>query len=49
VYRGYFAVRERGGVEARRILRILVKPKADGVLCFPADHKTSYPNNNTNS
>jgi hypothetical protein len=25
----------------RRILRILIKPKADGVLCFLVAHKTS--------
>src|SRR5512138_3388141 len=49
VNRGYLTVRECGGVEARRILRILVKPKADGVLCFRAAHRTSFPNNNTNS
>jgi hypothetical protein len=24
-------------------LRILVKPKADGVLCFRAAHRTFYP------
>jgi hypothetical protein len=43
VNRDYLTVRERGGVEARRILRILVKPKADGVLCFRAAHRTFYP------
>ena len=43
VNRGYFTVWERGSVEARRILSILVKPKADGVPCFRAAHKTSYP------
>jgi hypothetical protein len=41
VNRYYFTVGERGSVEARRILRILVKPKADGVLCFRVAHKTS--------
>ena len=41
VNRGYFTVRERGRVEARRILRILVKPKADAVLCFRVAHKAS--------
>src|SRR5204862_2698678 len=39
--RRYFAVRERGLIEARRILRILVKPKTDGVLFFRLTHKTS--------
>ena len=41
VNRYYFTVGERGGVEVRRILRILIKPKADGVLCFLVAHKTS--------
>ena len=41
VNRCYLAVGKRGGVEARRILRILVKPKADGVLCFRIAHKTT--------
>ena len=29
---GHFAVREGGGVKARRLLRVLVEPEADGVL-----------------
>jgi len=41
VNRYYFTVGERGGVKVRRILRILIKPKADGVLCFLVAHKTS--------
>jgi hypothetical protein len=41
VNRCYLAVGERGGIEARRILRIFVKPKADSVFCFRVAHKTS--------
>jgi hypothetical protein len=29
---GYFTIREGRGVEARRLLRVLVEPQADGVL-----------------
>ena len=29
---GYFAIREGGGVEARRVMCILVKPEADRIL-----------------
>jgi len=41
VHRGYFTVGECGRVKARRVLRILVKPKGDGVLCFRVAHKNS--------
>src|SRR5207247_44165 len=29
---GHFAIRKRGGVEARRLMRVLVEPEADRVL-----------------
>src|SRR5262249_20069731 len=29
---GHFTIRKGGGVEARRLMRILVEPEADGVL-----------------
>src|SRR4051812_5402445 len=31
---GYFAIREGEGVEARRLMRVLVEPEADRVLWF---------------
>ena len=40
---GDFTVRERGRVKARRILRIFVEPKADGVLGFCVAHKILGP------
>ena len=43
VNRCYLTVGESGRVKARRVLRILVKPKADGVLCFRVAHKTQDP------
>jgi hypothetical protein len=39
VNRGDFTVGESSRVKARRILRILVEPKADSVLCFCVAHK----------
>src|SRR5437879_1123304 len=32
VNRGYFTIRKGGGVEARRLMRVLVEPEADRVL-----------------
>ena len=32
VHRGYFAIRKGCGVEARRLMRVFVVPKADRVL-----------------
>jgi hypothetical protein len=44
VNRGDFTVWESGRVKARRFLRVLVEPKANGVLCFcVAYERISYP------
>lgn len=40
---GDFTVRERGRVKARRVLRVLVEPDADGVLRFHGAHQIPLP------